>query len=285
MKKDISFIVDKDTTLLDFLFICYPDGSRKKVKSLLQSGSVFHNGKKTTQFNEVLKKGDQIVLQRKKNYGKVMYSRLKIIEETDDYIVVDKPSGLLTISTAKEKEQTLYHIVSNYVKQIYPKNKIYIVHRLDRDTSGVVVFAKNEKTKHLYQNHWDEMVIERSYCAIVEGDMTSSGTISNYLKENKEHMVYVTKDKKEGKLAITNYQVQKRENNQTWLRIQLKTGRKNQIRVHMQSLGHPVVGDLKYGATTNPYHRLALHADRLVILDPITQQKKVWVSPLPKIFK
>ncbi len=283
MKEGQKFKVTEDCELLNFLLKCYPASSRKKVKSILTSGEVYYEGQVVTQFNKILKKGSIITIIPKKHYGNITDSRLKIIDETDSYIVVDKPAGLLTIATEKEKENTLYHIVANYVQSLHPQNKIYIVHRLDKDTSGLVLFAKDIKTKNYLQNHWNEMVLERGYWAVVEGVVPSEkGKIENYLEETKDYQVVVTKDKKKGKKSITLYERVKVEDNRSFLRLNLKTGRKNQIRVHMKSIGHPVIGDKKYGSTIDPYHRLALHAYSLVLKDPKTNEIKKWVSKIPK---
>ena len=280
--KEKEIIVDESMELLSFLYQLYSESPKKKVKSLLQNKCVFHNGKLITQFNEHLKPGDKIEIKKSKPQGIILDKRLSIIEENEHYMVVDKPAGLLTIATTKEKENTLYRIVSEYVKTVHPKNKIYIVNRIDKDTSGLVVFAKDKKTKALLQEEWNTLVIEREYLAIVEGKMEEkSGVIHNYLNENKEHIVYVTNNPSKGKEAITEYEVLKVQNDLTWVKLHLKTGRKNQIRVHMQHLGHPIVGDSKYGSTKNLYHRLALHHNRLVLKDPYTHQKVVFESKIP----
>ncbi len=284
--KEKEVIVKEPMELLAFLYQLYSESPKKKVKALLQNKCVFHNGKLTTQFNERLKSGDKIEIKKSKPYGMILDKRLSIVEENDHYIVVDKPVGLLTIATTKEKENTLYRMVSEYVKTIHPKNKIYIVNRIDKDTSGLVVFAKDKKTKALLQEEWNTLVIEREYLAIVEGCIKEKrGVIHNYLSENKEHVVYVTNNPNKGKEAITEYEVLKVQNDLTWVKLHLKTGRKNQIRVHMQNLGHPIVGDSKYGSTKNVYHRLALHHNKLILKDPYTHQVVVFESKIPSFLQ
>lgn len=211
--------------------------------------------------------------------------KLNIIYEDKNIIVVNKPAGVLTVSTPKEKERTLYHEVSDYVKKSNPKLKIYIVHRLDKDTSGIVMFAKNKNVKYAYQNNWDNLVVKRGYVAVVNGVLEAKlGVVKSYLKETKTLFVYSTNDKKNGKLAITSYKVVSENKNYSLLDIDIKTGRKNQIRVHMRDLGHSIVGDLKYGAKKGALNRLALHAGELVIINPKTKKEQVFKSAVPTSF-
>lgn len=286
MNNEQVFNIEKEQELLVFLLEKFKELSRKKIKALLGSGLIYVNGKSTTQFNYLLKPSDKVIIKRKVAFGKVFDSRLKIIEETENYLVVDKPAGLLSVSTPKERNKTMFHIVSQYVKGQNPKNKIFIVHRLDKDTSGLLLFAKNEATKQLFQKDWNQIVKRREYLTIVEGEMEqSSGVIKSYLTDGKEGMVYETKDSTKGQLAITEFKKIKTKNNMTWLEINLKTGRKNQIRVQLSSLQHPVVGDKKYHSTLDPFHRLALHQHRLIIIDPVSKEVKEWISEIPNILK
>ena len=210
--------------------------------------------------------------------------KMNIIYEDKEILVINKPSGILTIGTEKERFRTLYHEASEYIKKQNPKNRIFIVHRLDKDTSGIVMFAKNEKIKHLYQDNWDKLVKVREYYAIVEGQVKNeTGTIKNYLKENKAFFVYSC-DEKDGKLAITNYKKIRSNNQYTLLEVLLNTGRKNQIRVHMNDLGNPIIGDKKYGSKKNPLRRLGLHASRLVVVNPTTKKEMEFIAKLPSNF-
>ena len=176
----------------------------------------------------------------------------------------------------------MYNLVSNYVKKKDKKNKIFVIHRLDKETSGLLMFAKNEKTKYLYQNNWDSLVIKREYIAIVNGMTKNSGTIKSYLSENKNHYVYSSDN---GKLAITHYKKIKSNKNYTWLSVCIDTGRKNQIRVHMKDLGNPIVGDTKYGKKDNNFKRLCLHAYKLVIINPINKKEMEFIASIPLEFK
>lgn len=211
--------------------------------------------------------------------------KLDIIYEDKEILVVNKPSGVLTISTPKEKEKTLFHEVSDYVKKSNPKAKVFIIHRLDKDTSGIVMFAKSQNVKYNYQNAWDNLVLKRGYIAVVDGVLEKKiGTIKTYLKETKTLLVYSSNDKKNGKLAITSYTVIKENKRYSMLDIDIKTGRKNQIRVHMKDINHPILGDKKYGNKKSPSNRLMLHAGKLIVINPKTKKKMTFISEAPKSF-
>lgn len=211
--------------------------------------------------------------------------KLDIIYEDKEIIVINKPSGLLTVSTPKEKEKTLFHEVSNYIKKSNPKAKVFIINRLDKDTSGIVLFAKNQNIKYMYQNAWDKLAVKRGYTAIVNGKLTNKkGTIKSYLKETKTLLVYSTNDKKDGKLAITNYSVIKESDKYSMLDIEIKTGRKNQIRVHLNDIGNPILGDKKYGNIKSPLNRLMLHCSYMLLINPKTNKKMEFICDTPKSF-
>ncbi len=210
--------------------------------------------------------------------------KLNIIYEDKNIIVVSKEANLLVVSTDKEKEKTLYKEVSDYVKKSNKNAKIFIIHRLDKDTSGVIIFAKSEKIKYLYQNNWDNICQKREYICVVHGiPPKKKDTVISYLKENKFLKVYSTKDTKNGKKAITNYEVIKSNKNYSLLKINIETGRKNQIRVHMHDINTPIVGDKKYGIKDNS-RRLLLHANALSIINPLTNKEMVFQSEIPKYF-
>ncbi len=208
--------------------------------------------------------------------------KLKILYEDKTLIVISKPSGLLTIGTNKENNNTLYRKVSEYVKKQHKSNKIFIVHRLDKDTSGIIVFAKTEPVKRILQRNWDKT--KRKYIALVEGKINQKDIIKNYLAETKTLRTYITNDKKIGKLAITKYQPIKSNKEYTLLDIEILTGRKNQIRVHMENINHPIVGDKKYNSKKNPIRRMCLHATYLEFIHPITNKKVIIEDRYPIIF-
>ena len=278
------YIVNEEMILIDYLRNNLTKLSKNNIKSLLSKEMVTVNNNVQTRYDYLVKKGDKIVIRETKIKVKRYQKDINILYEDDDLLVINKPSGLLTIGTNKEKDFTLYHFASNYVKEKNKNNKIFIVHRLDKETSGVVIFAKNQKTKNIFQNSWDKNIIKRGYYAVVEGKLAKKeGTIKSYLTENGEFMVYST-NSKDGKLAITDYKVIKENNKYSLLDINIKTGRKNQIRVHLKENGNVIVGDKKYGSTINPINRMALHAYTLELIDPRTNKKIVFKTNMPTLF-
>lgn len=269
--------IKEDIELMGFLLNHY---NKKSVKNLLKYKQVKVNGKNVSQFNYQLKLGD-IVSVDKNNKDKLSF---EILYEDDELVVINKPAGLLSISGGHEKEKTAYHLVGEYLRTKDKRAKVFVVHRLDKDTSGVLMFAKNEKIKNLLQKNWNQIVYKRGYLAIVEGKLKKkTGIIKNYLDESKTQMVYITN--KGGKLAITNYQVLKESKFYSLVEVFLDTGRKNQIRVHMQSLGHSIIGDKKYGASTNPIKRMGLHSHLFGFVHPITKKKMEFEAKEPQEFK
>ena len=208
--------------------------------------------------------------------------KLDILYEDKDIIVINKPCNLLTIGTEKNRDNNLYRKVSEYVKKQHKSNKIFIVHRLDKDTSGIIVFAKSEKIKSILQRDWDNS--KRLYVALVEGKVNESGTIKNWLRETKTLYTYSSNTKNDGKLAITKYKPIKSNKQYTLLDIEIITGRKNQIRVHMKDIGHSIVGDKKYGSNKNPIRRMCLHATYLSFKHPKTNKLIEINKNYPKIF-
>ena len=209
--------------------------------------------------------------------------RIKILYEDKNIIVVSKPTHLLTIATQNEKERTMFHKVIEYERKKNKNNKVFIVHRLDKDTSGIIVFAKSEKIKKILQDNWDKT--KRYYMAIVEGIPSErEKTIKSYLAENSRLITYSTSDTK-GKLAITKYKLIKHSKKFSLLDIEILTGRKNQIRVHMMDNNTPIVGDKKYGSITNPMNRLGLHAYKIIFSHPITNKEMIIEDKLPKEFE
>ncbi len=258
----------KQENLLDFLINKY---GRKKAKILLKNNQVLVDDKVITQYNYPLK-SNQTVKINKYNKSK----EIEIIYEDKNIIVIDKPYNMLTI-TDGTNNLTLYNLVSNYVKKSNKNNKIFIIHRLDRETSGLIIFAKNEKIKNLYQKNWNKVI--RKYKAIVVGKTKENDVLKNHLKENKNHFVYVSN---KGALAITEYKKIKENDKYTYLDINIKTGKKHQIRVQLSHNKTPILGDMKYG--NYKYERLCLHAYELIVTDPLTNKKKIFKSKLD-IFK
>ena len=211
---------------------------------------------------------------------------LEIMYEDRDLLVVNKSNGLLTVGTDREKDKTAYALLNNYVQKGNPrsKNRVFIVHRLDRDTSGILVFAKSEKAKRYLQENWASF--DKIYFAVVYGKLKDKeGIITSYLLENKAHRMYSVNDSAKGKLSKTGYKVVKESKRFSLLEINLFTGRKNQIRVHLSEKGHPVAGDKMYGNANKGIKRLALHAASITILHPFTRKKMVFESNAPVYFK
>ena len=308
-----NFKVAHEGALLQYLFEIFPTQSKTGVKNLLSKGQVLVNGQRQTAFDWPLKAGDIITVLPKgisiaravKSDAReeVLKAGVQILFEDDNYIVVDKPSGMLTVATGKEKK-TLYSLLNAYIKvnaRMQRKEdllsgktpdrstaKIWIVHRLDRGTSGALVFAKNERAKDILQSKWKDLVAERKYVAWLEGKMEKErGAVQSWLVENPKSLKMNSYDTevKDGQLAITHYRVLSYSRHYTQVEFSLETGRKNQIRVHAASLGHPVAGDEKYGAETDPIKRLALHAATLVFRNPFSNKMVRCSSPLPESFE
>ncbi len=214
-----------------------------------------------------------------------------ILHEDEDILVVDKPAGLLTIATDRDRSRTAYFILTDYVRKGSARSpkRLFIVHRLDRETSGVLVFAKNVEAKLRLQNQWKERETEKKYLAVVHGRVaTHAGTISTYLAENKAHVVYSTTNSTEGKLSHTAYSVLREANNLSLLEVEPLTGRKHQIRVHLAGIGHPIVGDTKYGRKygkeSGSHTRLALHARSLSFRHPSSGRELTFEAGVPALF-
>ncbi len=278
----MKLIVEKDGELLDYLYSKL-DMPKKRIKQYLTHGAIFVNNNRTTKYNYKLVPGMNIVIDTDNKNKKTL--PFDILFEDDHIIVVNKPSGLLTIATNKERDKTLYHIVREYLVSKDKNSRVFIVHRLDKDTSGIVVLAKDEKTKNKLQENWNEYVSLREYIAIVYGQMSKeSDRIVQNLKETKTNLVYVSRND-DGKEAITNYKVIKANDNYSELSINIETGRKNQIRVAMASIKHPIVGDKKYGDPKDKESRLFLHANRLKMYYPEIKKKLLFETPIPNEFK
>ena len=277
----MKLVVNKDSELLEYLYE-HLDMPKKRVKQYLVHGAVYVNEDRVTQYNYPLVAGMKIMIDtNSKNSRNLPFS---IIFEDDHLLVVNKPSGLLTIATEKEKERTLYHIVRDYVASKNPHGRIFIVHRLDRDTSGIVLFAKDEKTKNQLQENWNDYVSLREYTAIVTGHpKEESGQIVQYLKETKTNLVYVS-PREDGKKAITNYSVLKTSDKYSMLKVTIETGRRNQIRVAFASKKMPILGDKKYGEKSK-VNRLYLHANRLKIYYPVIKKDILFETSIPTEFK
>ena len=277
--------VEEETTLLPFLLLRVRDKSRNTVKGLLSRRQVLVDGEVVTRFDAPLAPGQRVELLPKDSAGAAELP-FPILYEDTGLIAVDKPAGLLSMGNERERRRTAYRAVSDYVKAREPGRRIFIVHRLDRDTSGVLVFAKDEKLKRALQDNWENVVKKRGYLAAVEGTLPRrEGMVRSYLHETATHLVYSGPRGRQAKEAVTRYRMVVENRGYTLAAVEIDTGRKNQIRVHMQDLGCPIAGDRQYGAQTDPMGRLALHADVLVLTDPRTRRALTLRAPLPITFR
>ena len=278
------YFVKEENELLIFLLDTIKGQSRNAIKGMLSHRLVAVNGSPVTQFDFKLFKGDTVLIS-KAPLKKTTSIKLDIIYEDDDIIVINKPTKLLTIASDKEKGKTAYRMVTDYVQIKNPRNRVLVVHRIDEDTSGVLMFAKNLKTQKMYQDKWNDLVLIRGYYAIVDGVMKEKKkTITSYLKSNSLNLMYSSDDKVHGKKAITHYTVVEENENYSLLDVNIDSGRKNQIRVHLGDLGHHIIGDDKYGNPTNPLKRLGLHAYCLKIRNPETNKIMTFKAKMPKEF-
>ena len=254
--------------------------SKNNIKSFLTHELISVNGKTVTKYNYLLKKNDKITIGAKKIDS--FLGNIRILYEDKNYLVVDKPYGMLTIATEEDKDanNNLYSVLLKYLKKKNSNSRLYVVHRLDKDTSGVLLFAKNEKLMELLQKDWNELTT-RIYYAVVKGITNKSGVIKSYLCEDKNLVTYSSDN---GKLAITEYKRIKNNDSFSLLEINIKTGRRNQIRVHMKEIGHPIVGDSKYGLKDKNNKRMLLHASKLVIKDPISKKDMIFESKIDNKF-
>ena len=277
--------VEEETTLLPFLLLRVRDKSRNTVKGLLSRRQVLVDGEVVTRFDAPLAPGQRVELLPKDSAGAAELP-FPILYEDTGLIAVDKPAGLLSMGNERERRRTAYRAVSDYVKAREPGRRIFIVHRLDRDTSGVLVFVKDEKLKRALQDNWENVVKKRGYLAAVEGTLPQrEGMVRSYLHETATHLVYSGPRGRQAKEAVTRYRMVAENRGYTLAAVEIDTGRKNQIRVHMQDLGCPIAGDRQYGAQTDPMGRLALHADVLVLTDPRTRKVLTLRAPLPITFR
>jgi 23S rRNA pseudouridine1911/1915/1917 synthase len=284
--KEIAVKVTESSELMKFLIEKFPEKSRTTIKSMLAHKQIGVDDMITTKFDFPLKRGQVVYLNKKRSDEKPRFRGLRIVHEDSSLIVVDKASGLLSMASETEKVKTAYNMLSEYVKKSDPKNLIFIVHRLDRDTSGLMMFAKSKKVQEVLQKDWNESIIERSYIAIVEGCIEKTeGTVTSWLKENKAMVMFSSQTPDDGQKAVTHYKVLKTNKLFSLLDIRLETGRKNQIRVHMKDIGFPVTGDKKYGAKLNPVGQMGLHARVLSFKHPVTGKALRFDTPIPIKFQ
>jgi len=284
--KPTHFRVTEAVELMTFLLSKMGGMSRSSVKSLLAHRQVTINDVIVTQFNYLLKVNDKIVVNSARGNIELTHPKLKIIFEDAYLIIVEKKEGLLTVSTGDNDETTAFSILRTHVKKSSPTNRVYTVHRLDRETSGILMFAKSRDIQLALQEHWHNVVTRRVYVALVEGKMEKEqDTIVTWLSENEKSLkIHSSNTDNGGQQAVTHYRCVKSNEKYSLLEIELETGRKNQIRVHMEGIGHPIVGDKKYGAGMSPIGRMGLHARVLAFYHPISLEIVSFETPVPRDF-
>ncbi len=276
-------VVREAGSLLDTLAVLYPDSTKTTLRQLLQAGRVRVNGEVEKNARRALDAGELVEVGQK-SVQPLLPPGLAILHEDDDVIVALKSHGLLTVATEREREATAQAYLNAYLKD-RGGERIHVVHRLDRETSGVLVFAKNFTTREALKEKFAAHDVERVYIAMIEGEMDPPrGTIRSHLRERKDLRMESVDARPDAKLAVTHYRTIQSNGRYSLLEIRLETGRKNQIRTHLAEAGHPVVGDRMYGSAVNPLGRLGLHAKILGFEHPKTGKKLVFTAPLPSSF-
>ncbi len=285
-KRDPAFPVREESELMDFLLRTLPHKNRDNIKTLLRCRQVLVDGAPVTRFDHRLLSGQVVTVTRNRSSKSKELRGLTLVYEDNDLLVVNKHAGILSVATPGKKETvTAYSLLYTHVKMNDPAGKIFIVHRLDRDTSGLMLFARSARVQKILQQNWDEIILERTYAAVCEGIVDPpGGEISSYLREEGALRMVSDQRPGSGRWAVTRYQTLRTGNHFSLLKVTLRTGRKNQIRVHLQDIGHPVAGDKKYGSVMNPVGRLALHAMTLVFRHPVTGTVLRFETPVPRKF-
>jgi 23S rRNA pseudouridine1911/1915/1917 synthase len=283
--KQKQYVVQQPAQLLEFLLAHVTGEGRNAIKSMLARGQIAVDGRAVTVFNYELRSGQIVTLSKDRVVEPPPLHGLSIMYEDDAIIVINKEHGVLSIATDKDEELTAYRQLNAYVRAFNERNRIFIVHRLDRDTSGVMVFAKSEQVQQTMQNDWRERVKERTYVALVDGHVRKpEGKVESWLKENKAMKMYSSPYPGDGLHAITHYKVMQSNRQFSLLEVNLETGRKNQIRVHMQDIGHPIAGDKRYGSDSRVLGRLGLHAKVLAFEHPTKKEVVRFATDVPSSF-
>ncbi|MDE7388589.1 MAG: RluA family pseudouridine synthase [Muribaculaceae bacterium] len=276
------------STLLPFLEAKLPEIKRTRLKQMLAHRQVKLGGSVVSQFNLATEPGETVSVNLTREFIEFSHRRLRLVYEDDDIMVVHKGYGLLSMAgDGPERQETAYSILRDHLKRVNPANKLFIVHRLDRDTTGLMLFAKTQEAKEQLQFNWNAMVLDRRYVCVTEGRPDpAEGTVRTKLLENSRHEVYaMPAEHPEGQLAVTHYRtLGTGRAGLTLVECSLDTGRKNQIRVHMKQLGCPISGDRRYGGHTSAIHRMALHAMTLRFIHPVSRKQMSFTSPIPSSF-
>lgn len=283
--QDYTYIqVEYEAPLLDYL-LKNVKMSRNKIKDTLQGRGIKVGGKTVTQFDYPLKRGMKLAISKSKRNDTFKSKWVKIVYEDRYLIVIEKMPGILSMAGA-HTTLNVKTVLDEYFQKTRQKCRAHTVHRLDRDTSGLMVYAKDMETEQILEHNWHDIVFDRRYVAVVSGEMEEDrGTVANWLKDNKAYITYSSPVDNGGKYAVTHYQTLARTTEHSLVEYKLETGRKNQIRVHTADLGHPVCGDVKYGNGDNPLHRLCLHAYMLCFYHPVTREPMEFSTPIPTTFR
>lgn len=277
--------VRKEQPLLEYLLETIEGQSRSKIKATLQGRGIKVDGKVVTQFDFPLRPGMKVAVSKTKRNDRFKSRYVKIVYEDRHLVVVEKEIGILSMA-AGHASLNVKAVLDKYFAQTRQKCRAHVVHRLDRDTSGLMVYAKDMETEQILEHNWHDIVFDRRYVAVVSGEvLDEGGTIANWLKDNKAYFTYSSPVDNGGKYAVTHFHTLARTTDHSLLEFKLETGRKNQIRVHAADMGHPVCGDAKYGNGDDPLHRLCLHAYMLCFYHPITGEPMEFTTPVPTQFR
>ncbi|MBQ0095358.1 MAG: RluA family pseudouridine synthase [Bacteroidaceae bacterium] len=281
-----TFDVKEETTLLPFLFDVLDNLSRSEVKSMLKFKHVALQGKAVTQFDTPLLPGDQVQVNFGRSFYKFNNPQVKVLYEDKWMVVIEKASGLLSVANETAREKNAFHIVQDYVRHDNPDARLFVCHRLDQYTSGILVFAKDEQLMQEMRANWDFYVKERKYICVTENVPThAEDTVQSLLVEDEHMRVHSTNDDVNGRMAVTHYRVLQSRGRYALVDVEIFTGKKNQIRVHMSEMGCPIAGDIKYGAETNPARRLMLHNYRLSFIHPVSGEMMRFSLSTPPVFR
>ena len=278
------YVIDREAPLLEWMLSALP-GSKTKIKAILQGHGIKVDGKQVTQFDFPLKPGMKVSVSKSKKNDTFKSRYVNIVYEDRWLVVIEKKIGILSMA-AGHSSLNVKSVLDDYFKRTRQKCTAHVVHRLDRDTSGLMIYAKDVQTEQLLERDWHGTVFDRRYVAVVSGEMEEDeGTIANWLKDNAAYVTYSSPVDNGGKYAVTHFHTLKRTTEHSLVEFRLETGRKNQIRVHTSDMGHPICGDIKYGNGDDPLHRLCLHAYVLCFYHPVTGKPMEFETPIPAQFR
>ena len=278
------YVIDREAPLLEWMLSALP-GSKTKIKAILQGHGIKVDGKQVTQFDFPLKPGMKVSVSKSKKNDTFKSRYVNIVYEDRWLVVIEKKIGILSMA-AGHSSLNVKSVLDDYFKRTRQKCTAHVVHRLDRDTSGLMIYAKDMQTEQLLERDWHGTVFDRRYVAVVSGEMEEDeGTIANWLKDNAAYVTYSSPVDNGGKYAVTHFHTLKRTTEHSLVEFRLETGRKNQIRVHTSDMGHPICGDIKYGNGDDPLHRLCLHAYVLCFYHPVTGKPMEFETPIPAQFR